>query len=59
MKYMIENGKSQITISDEDDCATVIIDPKKTSIFEVIKIFVENAVEPCHAQNIYDDLLSK
>ena len=50
MKYMIENGKSQITIFGEGECVRVLINPKRIFIFEVFKIFVENAVEPRHAQ---------
>ncbi len=59
MKYIIENGKSQITIFGEGECVRVLINPKRIFIFEVFKIFVENAVEPRHAQSVYDGLLSK
>ena len=59
MQYIIENGKNHITVTKGKEIARVHIIPERISIFEFLKILVENAVEPCHAQNVYDDLISK
>ncbi len=59
MKYTIENGKNYITVTKGKEIARVYILPERMSIFEVLKILVENAVEPCHAQNVFDDLMNK
>lgn len=59
MQYTIENGKNHIIVRKGKETAKVNITSEQISIFEVLKIFAKNAVEPCHAQNVYDDLTSK
>ena len=59
MKYIIENGSNYIIVKSKSQIQKVYVDENIISKYEVLKVLSENSVEPCHAQNVYDDLISK
>ena len=59
MKYIIEDGKNTIVIRANSKVAKLTVDTTRISIFQVLQVLAENSVEPCHAQNVYDDLLNR
>lgn len=58
MRYSLEDNSNFLLIQNDKEIIKIIIDENKISKYEVLKLFAENSVEPCHAQNIYDDLIS-
>ena len=59
MQYLIEPDKSCITVISEEEKSTIFVDQQFISIIDFLEILIENAVEPCHAQNVYDDIIDK
>ena len=59
MKYIIESDKSYITVISEEEKSTTYINQNAIKMSQFLDILIENAVEPCHVQNVYDDILNK
>lgn len=59
MQYLIEPDKNCITVVSKEEKSTTYIDQHVISICQFLEILIENAVEPCHVQNVYDDIVSK
>ncbi len=59
MKYIIESDKSYITVISEEEKSTTYINQNAITISRFLDILIENAVEPCHVQNVYDDIINK
>lgn len=59
MKYFVEPEKSCITVIAKDDKSKIFIDQGVISISRFLEVLIENAVEPCHVQNVYDDIVSR
>ena len=58
MQYLIEPNKSWITVISEEENLTILVDQQFISIIDFLEILIENAVEPCHVQNVYDDIIN-
>ena len=59
MRYIIFGENNMILIENETEHARLMVDTERISIYEVLKILRENAVDPCHVQNVYDDLINR
>ncbi|MBR0414602.1 MAG: hypothetical protein IJI67_06000 [Clostridia bacterium] len=59
MKYIIESDKSYITVISEEEKSTTYINQNVITISRFLDILIENAVEPCHVQNVYDDIVNR
>lgn len=59
MKYLIEPDKSYITVISEEEKSTTYINQNVIKMSQFLDILIENAVEPCHVQNVYDDVVNR
>lgn len=59
MKYIIEADKSYITVISKEERSTTYINQHIISMGRFLDILIENAVEPCHVQYVYDDILNR
>lgn len=59
MEYILFSDNDNIIVRNLTDEAEISVQSDSISIYEFLKILRENEVEPCHIQNVYDDLLAK
>ena len=59
MEYILFSDNDNIIVRNLTDEAKISVQSDLISIYEVLIILRENEVEPCHIQNVYDDLLTK
>ena len=57
MYYTISDKNNCIIVKSDNDCVKIFVDEKIVSKYDVLKILADNSVEPCHAQNVYEDIL--
>ena len=59
MKYIIEPDKNCITVISEEEKSKIYINQNVIGISHFLEILIENSVEPCHVQNVYDDIVNR
>ena len=59
MKYIIEPDKSCITVISEEERSTTYVNQHIISLSRFLDILIDNAVEPCHVQYVYDDIVNR
>ncbi|MBQ3432534.1 MAG: hypothetical protein IJG23_07100 [Clostridia bacterium] len=57
MKYIIDTNSPFIMAEYELENVSVFIDESIISKIDFLSLLYNNEAEPCHAQNVYDDLI--